>query len=50
MASFHHVSKNRWEKDWRIAAFIVLFDFIQSALFIVDPLFKWNINWEGCVG
>lgn len=46
-AAFHAISGCRWETDSRIAAFFLLMEFIQVALFLVDPVFEWNINWDG---
>lgn len=48
LAGLSAVSKSRWEADYRIAIFILLLDFIQVALFIMDPVFGWDIEWDGC--
>lgn len=46
-AAFHAISGGRWETDYRIAAFFLLMEFVQVALFIIDPVFEWNIDWNG---
>lgn len=45
-AAFHAISTGRWENDYRIAFFVVLMDSLQVALFLIDPVFDWDINWE----
>ena len=48
IAANQHISRNRWEKNWRIAFFILLFEFIQTALFLIDDVFGWSIDWDRC--
>ena len=43
-----NIRLRRWEADSKVAFFFVLFEFAQIALFIVDPVWGWDIDWSGC--
>jgi hypothetical protein len=44
------VHRTSWADDKRIALLCCVFEFVQSALYLVDPVFGWNIDWEGRCG
>ena len=43
----YHMQLVRWEDNRAIAALVLLFEFAQLSLFIVDPVFGWDIDWSG---
>lgn len=46
IAAFQQISRSRYENDYRVACFIIALDFIQTALFIVNEAFDWDIDWN----
>ena len=38
----------RWESEKVVAFFFLLFEFAQLALFVVDPIFLWDIDYDRC--
>lgn len=31
-----------------MAAITIIMEFLQTALFIMDPVFGWDIEWDEC--
>ena len=42
------IRQERWESDARIAGVSLFLEFMQLALFVIDPVWGWAINWQGC--
>lgn len=41
------VERERWERDETVAFLWTVFDYVQTALFIIDPVFQWNMRLDG---
>lgn len=43
------VQKIRWEEEGFVVLLGQVLEWLQLALFLIDPVFGWDISWRGCV-
>lgn len=46
IAACHSLVNHRLERNPRIAIVVQIVEFIQVALFIIHPVFQWNIDYD----